>query len=85
MIIYLSLSGIILSIILLAFNGSKFRSTIYLGLFFLVVSLYGVNQYAILYSKSVTLIAIIVSSWADWVVGFPILFPRDPLWVAPYS
>jgi AraC-like DNA-binding protein len=46
-----------LSVILLFFNGRKFRSSIYLSLFFLFTSLYGFYQYALLYSKSVPLIS----------------------------
>jgi AraC-like DNA-binding protein len=62
MLLYLSITGIVLSLILLFYNAGKFRSTIYLGLFFMTVSLYGFNQYVILYSKSVPLVALIVTN-----------------------
>ena len=75
MLIYLSITGLIISFILVLFNVRKFRSTIYLGLFFLVVSLYGINQYVLLYSKSVVLVALIATniSFASYLIG-PMLY-----------
>lgn len=58
MLPFLSLLGIFLSAILLYFNAKKYRSSLYLGLFFLFTSLYGLYQYILLYSKSVTLISL---------------------------
>ncbi len=58
MLLFLSLLGIFLSVIMLIFNGRKFSSSIYLSLFFLFLSLYGLYQYILLYSKSVTLISL---------------------------
>lgn len=58
MLLFLSLLGIFLSVIMLIFNGRKFTSSIYLSLFFLFLSLYGLYQYILLYSKSVTLISL---------------------------
>ncbi len=58
MLLFLSITGIILSIILLYFNARKYASSIYLGSFFLLVSLYGLILYALIYSGSLTLIAI---------------------------
>jgi AraC-like DNA-binding protein len=55
----LSVIGIFLSIILLYFNARKYPSSIYLGAFFLLISLYGFIQYSILYSKSVVLVSIV--------------------------
>jgi AraC-like DNA-binding protein len=55
MLLFLSLSGILLSSILLYFNARTYRSSLYLGLFFLTISLYGLVQYILLYSKSVFL------------------------------
>jgi AraC-like DNA-binding protein len=68
MLLFSSILGIFLSLILLYFNARKNRSTIYLGLFFLLISLYGFYQYVLLYSKSVFLIEILL-------VGFSIVFP----------
>ncbi|MEI7525873.1 MAG: helix-turn-helix domain-containing protein [Mariniphaga sp.] len=53
MLPYLSLTGIILSVILMYYNTRNFKSSIYLSLYFLIISLYGLNQYVLLYSKSV--------------------------------
>lgn len=58
MLLFLSILGIFLSLILLYFNARKYRSSLYLGLFFFLVSLYGFYQYILLYSKSVTLISL---------------------------
>ena len=58
MLAFLSLLGIFLSVILLLFNARKFMSSVYLGLFFFLISLYGLYQYILLYSKSVTLISL---------------------------
>jgi AraC-like DNA-binding protein len=68
MLLSLSLTGIVLSVILLHFNTRKNVSTIYLGIFFLLISLYGFYQYVLLYSKSVFLIKLLL-------FGFAILFP----------
>ena len=71
MLLYLSVSGIILSLILLYFNAGKFRSTIYQGIFFLVLSLYGINQYVLLYSGSVFLVSVIMTniSFTSYLIG----------------
>jgi len=58
MLLFLSLSGILLSSILLFFNASKYRSSIYLGIYFFTISLYGLVQYILLYSGSVFLCSI---------------------------
>ena len=68
MLLSLSLTGIVLSVILLHFNTRKNVSTIYLGIFFLLISLYGFYQYVLLYSKSVFLIKLLL-------LGFAIVFP----------
>jgi AraC-like DNA-binding protein len=58
MLLFLSISGIFLSAILLGFNARNNRSTLYLGLFFLFLSLYSLYQYILLYSKSVLLVSL---------------------------
>lgn len=58
MLLFSSLTGILLSLILLVFNVRKYTSTIYLGVFFFLVSLYGLVVYAQLYSGSVYLVSI---------------------------
>jgi len=64
MLLYLSLFGIFLSLLLLYFNASKYPSSIYLGVNFLLVSLYGVNQYVIMWSESVFWVAIFNTNFA---------------------
>ena len=58
MLLFLSILGIFLSLILLFFNARKYTSSVYLSLFFLFTSLYGFYQFVLLYSKSVTLISL---------------------------
>ena len=59
MLLYLSLTGIILSVILMYFNTQNFKSSIYLSLYFLIISIYGLNQFVLLYSNSVFWITVI--------------------------
>lgn len=75
MLIYLSVTGIIFSAVLLYFNAMKYKSVIYLGLFFLSVSLYGINLYTLLYSRSVFLISLIITniSFTAYLIG-PMLY-----------
>ncbi len=70
MLLYLSIIGILLSIILLFFNAKKFGATTYLGFFFLFTSLYGFYQYILLYSKSVTLISLFLFNLS--IAGSPV-------------
>lgn len=58
MLLFLSIIGIFLSLILLFFNARKYSSSLFLGIFFLLVSVYSLILYALLYSKSVMLISI---------------------------
>ncbi len=53
MILFFSITGIFLSVLLISFNARSYRSSVYLGLFFLLVSLYGLFQFILLYSASV--------------------------------
>lgn len=75
MLIILSTAGVILSVVLLYFYARRYLSTIYLGLFFLATSLYGINQYVLLYSKSVFLVALVVTniSFTSYLIG-PMLY-----------
>ena len=76
MLLSLSIIGIILSVILLIFNTRKNTSTIYLGIFFLLISLYGFYQYVLLYSKSVVLIEFLLLGYA---IVFPVLYLIGPM------
>ena len=58
MILFLSLIGVLLSIILISFNAKKFASSIYLGAFFLLISLYVFNHYVFIYSQNKLLVTI---------------------------
>ena len=62
MLLSLSITGIFLSAILLCFPGRRFASAIYLGVFFMLISLYGFHEYLVLYSKSVFLLSIIYNN-----------------------
>lgn len=58
MLTFLSITGILLSIILISFNIKKNPSTIYLGFFFLLISTYTFIQYVMMYSESPELIGV---------------------------
>jgi len=58
MLLFSSILGIFLSVILIYFNAKNNKSTIYLGSFFFLVSLYAFYQYVLLYSHSVTLVSL---------------------------
>lgn len=58
MLLFLSLTGIIVSLILVAFNARRYRSTLYLGGFFFLVSLYAFSHFVIVDSHSTLLYTI---------------------------
>jgi AraC-like DNA-binding protein len=76
MLLFLSILGFFLSLILLYFNARKNMSTVYLGAFFLLVSLYGFYQYVLIYSKSVALIEILLAGLA---IVIPPLYLIGPM------
>ncbi|NML23872.1 AraC family transcriptional regulator [Pseudoflavitalea sp. G-6-1-2] len=59
MLLYLSLSGALLSLLLLYFNAREFRSSIYLGIFFLLVSFYSFHHYIFIYARDPFWIAVL--------------------------
>lgn len=75
MLSYLSIFGILLSVILLYFNARKNTSTVYLGIFFLLISLYSLTQYVLFNSKSVYLVGafFINSGFLAYLIG-PMLY-----------
>jgi len=75
MLLFLSISGIFLSVILLIFNAKNYKSSIYLGGFFFLISLYSLTQYSLFYSKSVFLVAVffINTGFLSYLIG-PMLF-----------
>lgn len=75
MLLYFSLLGFLISGILLFYNKKKNPASAYLAFFFLLVSLYRLNEYVILYSKSVFWNAIISSNFVflAYLIG-PFLF-----------
>ena len=70
-----SIIGIVLSAILLYFNARSNKPTIYLGIFFILVSIYSFIHYAIFSSGSLTLIAsmLVNSGFLTYLIG-PSLF-----------
>ncbi len=64
MLLFLSILGGLLSVILLLYNGRKNLSTVYLGAFFFLLSLYGLYQFALVYAKSPLLIAVFLMNFA---------------------
>jgi len=75
MLLFLSLTGIILSIILLVFNARRYPSSLFLGGFFFLISLYSFMDYSLFYSKSVFLASIFIAqpSFLTYLIG-PMLF-----------
>ena len=75
MILFLSIAGIFLSTIQLYFNARENRSSIFLGLFFLLISIYAFNQYVVLYSKSVFLVSVFFLNigFLSYLIG-PVLY-----------
>lgn len=65
MLLYLSLLGLLLSLLLLYFNGRRYKSTIYLSVFFFLVSLYTFYHHIFVYEKSVFWIAILYVNFAS--------------------
>lgn len=59
MLLFLSITGFVLSFLLLYFNAKKFRSSVYLSLFFFFNSLYLLIFYALYFSGSVVFISIL--------------------------
>ncbi len=73
--LFISISGIFLSAILLYFNGKNNRSAIYLGLFFMSASLYGLTMHLLFSTKSVELLAaILVNSGILPLLVGPLLY-----------
>lgn len=58
MLLFLSLFDIFLAIILLYFNARNYKSSIYIGVFFLLIGLYGINHFVVMYSSSVFWVSI---------------------------
>jgi AraC-like DNA-binding protein len=75
MLLFFSITGIILSVILIYFNARKYTSAIYLGGFFFLVSLYGITQYVLFYSKSAFLVSIFFlnTGFLSYLTG-PVLY-----------
>jgi len=65
MILYISLFGIFLSFLLIYNNAKQYPASIYLGAYFFLVSLYGLNQYLIMSSDSIFWIAIIATNFTS--------------------
>ncbi len=75
MLLFLSITGVFLSVLLVYFNARKFSFAVYLGVYFFLISLYGFVAYALLYSKSVWLVSLVYIhfSFLAYLIG-PLLF-----------
>jgi AraC-like DNA-binding protein len=75
MILSLSITGILLSVLLIYFKSRKHIATIYLGGFFFLVSFYTLNHYILLSSKSLLLITIFFThfNFLFYLIG-PLLY-----------
>jgi AraC-like DNA-binding protein len=57
MLLCISLSGILMSVILIYFNVRDYKPAIYLGLFFFGLSIYALIAYVLFFSKSINLVS----------------------------
>ncbi|MDV7402593.1 hypothetical protein RZS08_64825, partial [Arthrospira platensis SPKY1] len=75
MLLFLSIAGVFLSVLLVYFNARKFSFAVYLGAYFFLISLYGFVAYALLYSNSVWLVSLVYIhfSFLAYLIG-PLLF-----------
>jgi AraC-like DNA-binding protein len=75
MLLFLTLTGVFLSGLLLYFNGKKFHSSMYLGLFYLLSSIHGLVRYIAFYSGSSWLVSAsyVHFSFLDYLIG-PLLY-----------
>ena len=73
--LFLAILGLILSIILLSFHARKFPSSVYLSIFFFLVSLYALTQWAFYYSNSPVLVGVLYMnfSFLAYLIG-PFLY-----------
>jgi len=69
MLLFSSILGIFLSVILLYFNVRNNKSTIYLGGFFFLVSLYELTQYVLFSSNSNFLVAVFLLTLVSWPIS----------------
>jgi AraC-like DNA-binding protein len=71
MLLYLSLLGVLMSMLLVYFNGRRFKSSIYLSIFFFLVSVYGLSHYIFVYARSPFWIAVfyVHSTFLSYLTG----------------
>ncbi len=71
MLLFISILGIFLSVVLLYFNARRYTSSIYLSIFCFLISLYSANQYIILYSKSEFWISLVYTNitFLSYLIG----------------
>lgn len=62
MLLFVSLSGIFLSLVLMYFNARNYTSSIYLGFYFIFVCLWGLIQYIVLSTESVFWVSIFTTN-----------------------
>lgn len=76
MLLFFSILGIFLSVLLFYFNTGKNKATRFLAGFFFLISLYLFCQYVLLYSKSTLLV---IGLFAISPIIFPILYLIGPM------
>lgn len=75
MLLTLSIVGFFLSGMLITYSARVYKSTIYLGIFFFALSLYTFVEYALLYSKSTSLVSLVFLNFTffTYLIG-PMLY-----------
>lgn len=75
MLLYISLFTIVLSLILIIYNWNSNRNSVFLALFFILMSLYGIVHYLTLYGKSVFWLALLYNHISSFLLLLgPLLF-----------
>ncbi len=76
MLLFFSILGIFLSVLFVSFNARKNATSLFLGGFFFLLSLYTFSQFVLLYSKSVSLLTLLLASFS---FVFPPLYLIGPM------
>jgi AraC-like DNA-binding protein len=71
MLLYFSLMGLFMALLLFCFGFKMRRSTVYLAIFFILISIFSIQQYVLLYSKSEFWVALtyINFSFLSYLIG----------------
>jgi len=75
-LLFFSILGVFLSVLFVWFNARKNATSLFLGGFFFLLSLYMLSQWGLLYSKSVPVVTVLLASFS---LVFPPLYLIGPM------